>query len=61
MIKYEYAFFSYDDIHLCEAHDNCNEWGKEGWELVSHSVCCDPGVADGCNIYHYFYFKREII
>lgn len=61
MKKYEYAFFTYDDLHLCEALDNCNEWGEEGWELVSHSICCDSGIIEQCNIYHYFYFKREII
>lgn len=61
MKKYEYALSTYDDLHLSEAFDKCNELGEKGWELVSHSVCCETGVTDGCNIYHYFWFKREII
>lgn len=60
MKKYEYAFFTYDDLHLREAHKTCNEWGEEGWELVSHSAYCDSSITDGCNVYHYYYFKREI-
>lgn len=62
MKKYEYALIDYDDSHLIEALDHCNKMGKEGWELVSHSVYCNPGMTDGfVNVYHYFYFKREII
>lgn len=61
MKKYEYTFLTYDDLHLIEAIDHCNKLGKEGWELISHSVYCDLYVTDECNVCHYYYFKREII
>lgn len=61
MKKYEYTFLTYDDLHLIEAIDHCNKLGKEGWELISHSVYCDLYVNDECNVCHYYYFKREII
>lgn len=61
MKKYEYTLIGYDDSHIIEALDYCNKMGKEGWELVSHSVYCDSSVKDGCNVYHYYHFKREII
>ena len=61
MIRYEYAFFTLDDLHLMDAIAKCNEMSKEGWELVSHSVYLDSSITVGRNVYHYYYLKREII
>lgn len=61
MKKYEYNYLCFDDLHLKEALEDCNKMGKEGWELVSHTVYCDSDIAEGCNVFHYFYFKREIL
>lgn len=60
MKRYQYDYFIYDDHHLKKAIDECNEMGKQGWELVSHSVYLDSDITEGCNVFHYYYFKREI-
>lgn len=60
MKRYEYAYFTFDDLHLIAAIAECNEMGKEGWELVSHSVYLDSTTTEGCNVFHYYYFKREM-
>lgn len=61
MKRYQYDYLIYDDLHLKEAIGECNKMGKEGWELVSHSVFFDSNITEGCNVYHYYYFKREIL
>lgn len=61
MKRYEYDYLAYNDLRLKEALEGCNEMGKYGWELVSHSVYCDSGITEGCNVFHYYYFKREIL
>ena len=62
MKRYEYDYFAYNDLRLKEALEGCNEMGKNGWELVSHTVVCyDSGIIEERNILHYYYFKREIL
>lgn len=61
MTKYEYDYLVFDDLHLKDAIDHCNEMGKDGWELVSHSVYSDSNDTEmRSNVYHYYYFKRQL-
>lgn len=58
-MKYEYLVYTCDDASMAKSvrqSDMLNEYGKQGWELVSVTTNCMP-----FNVYRCFYFKRPLL
>jgi hypothetical protein len=59
MKRFEYRIFGCPDLDL--KGETLNEFGKEGWELVTHCTVVCPGYdGDSTTVWHYFTFKREV-
>lgn len=59
MKKYEYKMYTCDDRDLSD--ETLNEFGREGWELVTHSTAAFHFDDYGDNVWHYFFFRRPLV
>lgn len=59
MKQFEYKIYECDDrgLHL----EAFNEFGREGWELVTHSAVATPIGEDRVSVWHYFSFRRPLV
>ena len=59
MEQFEYKIYECNDPNL--KTETLNEFGREGWELVTHSTVAIPIDGDGFSVWHYFFFRRPLV
>lgn len=59
MTQFEYT--DYMCIELDFKLETLNEFGREGWELVTHSTVAVPDDEYGVCVWHYFFFRRPLV
>lgn len=59
MGKFEYKIYGCDDRDL--NNETLNEFGREGWELVTHSIAVIPIEEYRVSEWHYFIFRRPLV
>ena len=59
MGKYEYKIYECDDCNL--TNETLSEFGREGWELVTHNAVAQLVGEYRYAIWHYFFFRRPLV
>lgn len=59
MTQFEYKIYDCDDRDL--NNETLNEFGREGWELVTHSTVAIPIDEYRVSVWHYFSFRRPLV
>lgn len=59
MKQFEYTIYECGDRDLKD--ETLNEFGREGWELVTHSTVAQLDNEYGYSIWHYFSFRRPLV
>lgn len=59
MKQFEYKIYECDERDL--KNETLNEFGREGWELVTHSTVATDSDEYGLSVWHYFSFRRPLV
>lgn len=59
MEKYEYKIYECDERDL--NNETLNEFGREDWELVTHSAVATDSDEYGVSVWHYLFFRRPLV
>lgn len=59
MKQFEYKKYECDDCDL--KNETLNEFGREGWELVTHNAVAQLVGECRYAIWHYFFFRRPLV
>ena len=59
MTQFEYKIYECNDSGLKD--ESLNEFGREGWELVTHNAVAIPVDEYGVSVWHYFSFRRPLV
>lgn len=59
MKEFEYKIYECDEREL--KNETLNEFGREGWDLVTHSTVAIPIDEYGVSVWHYFFFRRPLV
>lgn len=59
MEQFENKICECDGLNL--NNETLNEFGREGWELVSHSIAVIPIEEYRFSEWHYFIFRRPLV
>lgn len=59
MEKFEYKIYECAERDL--NNDILNDFGREGWELVTHNAVAIPVDEYGVTVWHYLFFRRPLV
>lgn len=59
MEEFEYKIYRCDDRDL--NNETLDEFGREGWALVSHNTVAIPIDEYSVSVWHYFSFRRTLV